>query len=871
MTEPQPRKYLTRSRAKAEANPTESKRQEKSQRTSGKRKALTEAASSNEPDPPIRATRASKRTIKMQDPAPQPARGVKAAPKRKSEKTTSTATKKPTMAAAKAPKKVAFVARPQKFLEDKENLIPVQKGGHLDTDELMSTSMGALSVKPIRVLATKPQLPTVPPSTVILDPIPALSPSKARRAPIRDLKLPDDGSEDELSSPHHPKLTAKPKRVGGTAAKPVGMDSNENKPLDISASLISSPARRPPASPFRPTKSNPPTKTLDPSGLSGTVLASPARRPVPGTIPGFRASPIKGSFRLEPLTTLSAIDHQPPSKLGTRNLPKRVKVANYVKVDGDQDELGMDTETNLLSRKIPRAVKIKLFDFKDPEQAMMFQSEDSSALFDEIMSPAKKEPRPLEDKSLDKMLEEIESERKAVFSPATAKTSTTHPTPPREFDFENLFGPSTTSPAPLHKNAPKLQEVPAPEIDSEGDITMENSEDNTETILKKELSLTPSRVPSCNRKHRGPSQSGSSYGFFDLEDDEDELPGGNTGMPFPPDGSLRSPIVRGISSIDLTVQPEPERRTLFPDAQPLRSGEVGHNLDWSPSKPNTSTGNIFGIPIDPELLLTQEEFLGIVESHVCKTTIPVNLPPEDSEAEDSDMETEDQENFHPTPHSSGIQRDPSPTARSSPPAASNHFARRNSGMVSQMGVLAGAVVFVDVYTAEGADASEPYENALRGLGARVLKSWNWNLDGGNKDKIGITHVVFKEGSPRTLQKVKDSKGVVVCVGVGWVIQCQNEQAWMDETQFAVDLNIIPRGGHRRRKSMEPKALGALSEPKTPQPPKGNAFSLSSRVPAQTEPKNPFLAKNLLIARRKSMQFLPKVGSPLSRKPLSVEY
>lgn len=76
---------------------------------------------------------------------------------------------------------------------------------------------------------------------------------------------------------------------------------------------------------------------------------------------------------------------------------------------------------------------------------------------------------------------------------------------------------------------------------------------------------------------------------------------------------------------------------------------------------------------------------------------------------------------------------------------------------------------------------------------------------------------------------------------------------------------------QRRKSMEPKALAALSEPKTPQAPKSNAFSLSSRVPPQTEPKNPFLAKNLLIARRKSMQFLPKVGSPLSRKPLSVEY
>jgi hypothetical protein len=797
MAEPQPRKYLTRARAKAEANPTESKQPGKAQRTSEKRKALSATAGSNELEPPIRATRVSKKTVKMKDPAPQPARGVRATPKRKSEKTASAAAKKPTAALAKVPKKVAFVASPQKFLENKENLIPVQKEGHFDTDELMSTSMGALSVKPIRVPATRLRLPTVTPSTVILDPIPALSPSKARRAPVKGPELPDDGSEDELSSPHYPKLTAKPKRVGGSVIRPVVIDINENKPLDISASLISSPARRPPGSPFRPTKASLSTKTLEPPGLSSSVLASPARRPVPGSIPGFRASPIKGSFKLEPLTTLSAIDHQPPSKLGIQNLPKRVKVANYVKVDGDQDELGMDMETNLLSSKTPRVVKIKLFDSKDSEQEMMLQSEDSSALFDEIMSPTKKEPRSLETKSLDKMFEEIESERKAVFSMTMAKASTTPPTPPRGFDFEDSFGPDNTSPASLRGDAPELQKPSALEMDYEGDITMEDSEDNTESILKKELSLTPSRAPPCNRKHRSPSQGGSSYGFFDLVDDEDELLGDNTRTSFPPDGPSCAPIVKTVSSVDLTMQPEPGRRTLFPDAQPSHSSEVGHDLDWNPSNPNnTSMDNIFGIPIDPELLLTQEEFLGIVESHVRKTTIPVNLPPEDSEDEGSEMEVEDQENFHPSPYPSNIQRDPSPTVRSSPPAASNHFARRNSGMVCQMGVLAGAVVFVDVYTAGGADASGPYEDALRGLGARVLKSWNWNPDGGNKDKIGITHVVFKEGSPRTLQKVKDSKGVVVCVGVGWVIQCQNEQEWIDESQFAVDLDIIPRGGHR---------------------------------------------------------------------------
>jgi hypothetical protein len=71
--------------------------------------------------------------------------------------------------------------------------------------------------------------------------------------------------------------------------------------------------------------------------------------------------------------------------------------------------------------------------------------------------------------------------------------------------------------------------------------------------------------------------------------------------------------------------------------------------------------------------------------------------------------------------------------------------------------------------------------------------------------------------------------------------------------------------------MEPKALVALSDPKTPQVDNTNPFLLSSRLVPQTEPKNALLAKNLLIARRKSMQFMPKIGSPLAKNSFSMEY
>lgn len=161
------------------------------------------------------------------------------------------------------------------------------------------------------------------------------------------------------------------------------------------------------------------------------------------------------------------------------------------------------------------------------------------------------------------------------------------------------------------------------------------------------------------------------------------------------------------------------------------------------------------------------------------------------------------------------------------------------------GVLKGAVVFVDVHTTEGADASAVFIDLLTQMGARCVKSWGWNpsvsplssltnppsgdaqlnsstgsessdIEGDSK-KIGITHVVFKDGSKRTMEKVRDTKGVVSCVGVGWVLDCEREARWLPESDYKIDTAHVPRGGARRRKSMEPRALanmnGTLVTPK----------------------------------------------------------
>lgn len=142
------------------------------------------------------------------------------------------------------------------------------------------------------------------------------------------------------------------------------------------------------------------------------------------------------------------------------------------------------------------------------------------------------------------------------------------------------------------------------------------------------------------------------------------------------------------------------------------------------------------------------------------------------------------------------------------------------------GVLSGAVVHVDAHTSEGADASGIFVELLTAMGARCVKEWKWNPRSNlaaapNKSStetpIGITHVVYKDGGKRTLEKVRDAKGQVLCVGVGWVLDCERQGKWLDEADYAVDTGILPRGGSRRRKSMEPRMLmnanGSLSAKK----------------------------------------------------------
>jgi hypothetical protein len=124
--------------------------------------------------------------------------------------------------------------------------------------------------------------------------------------------------------------------------------------------------------------------------------------------------------------------------------------------------------------------------------------------------------------------------------------------------------------------------------------------------------------------------------------------------------------------------------------------------------------------------------------------------------------------------------------------------------------LRGVFALVEVFTNEGASASSSFVALLQRLGAKATKTWNSK----------ITHVVFKDGSPNTLQRLRlHNKEVielgtgleVLCVNSRWVSDCDADGTHLDELDesYAVDADEVLRGGKRRRKSMEPSALTVI--------------------------------------------------------------
>jgi hypothetical protein len=104
--------------------------------------------------------------------------------------------------------------------------------------------------------------------------------------------------------------------------------------------------------------------------------------------------------------------------------------------------------------------------------------------------------------------------------------------------------------------------------------------------------------------------------------------------------------------------------------------------------------------------------------------------------------------------------------------------KEDSDMFLYDGPLQGLTFFVDV-TSHGRPHNYVFTSLLEDLGAKIAQEW----------QTGISHVLFKDGSVQTLEKVIASKGAIKCVNLGWASACEQQKKRVDEGSYLVDLSV----------------------------------------------------------------------------------
>jgi hypothetical protein len=100
------------------------------------------------------------------------------------------------------------------------------------------------------------------------------------------------------------------------------------------------------------------------------------------------------------------------------------------------------------------------------------------------------------------------------------------------------------------------------------------------------------------------------------------------------------------------------------------------------------------------------------------------------------------------------------------------------------------------------------------------------------------------------------------------LSCERSNSWLSESPYAIDTSLVPRGGHRRRKSMEPRTLqnlnGTLSQAPSISTPRSVSAShiISPTSEFLSFPDTPsatvsraVATQSLKISRRKSTQWV----------------
>ncbi|KZV89978.1 hypothetical protein EXIGLDRAFT_750890 [Exidia glandulosa HHB12029] len=119
--------------------------------------------------------------------------------------------------------------------------------------------------------------------------------------------------------------------------------------------------------------------------------------------------------------------------------------------------------------------------------------------------------------------------------------------------------------------------------------------------------------------------------------------------------------------------------------------------------------------------------------------------------------------------------------------------KKDKETTPHLDVLKHCTIFVDVRTDEGDDAAPLFVDMLKGLGARILTRMSTSTR--------LTHIVFKSGLSNTVARynaLPEPRPHVV--GIGWVVECVEKRARVDEYRFSVDLDTAETQAPSKSKS-----------------------------------------------------------------------
>ncbi|KAK7205839.1 hypothetical protein BZA70DRAFT_294916 [Myxozyma melibiosi] len=171
--------------------------------------------------------------------------------------------------------------------------------------------------------------------------------------------------------------------------------------------------------------------------------------------------------------------------------------------------------------------------------------------------------------------------------------------------------------------------------------------------------------------------------------------------------------------------------------------------------------------------------------------------------------------------------------------------------------LSGVTAYLDIRTDEGDDASATFKSMLCKLGAKVVR----------QPSRSVTHIVFKRGSPKTLHTAQEMN--LSCLSISWIIECNKQQKRIPESDFVVEAEAGAKyKHHRRRKSLEPKALPVTPQKKVLQQkaePSSDPITTSANVSSLSTPPAELAHQSAHRVPLHSPSHTPRISSPLAKK------